>query len=403
MDIKTAFLYGKLDEEIYLQPPPGYYQNNKQVWRLQRSLYGLKQAPRCWNELLHEYLLKIGFLQSSDDYGIYRNSQMKLLLAVYVDDLIITGKELKDINNFKESMRKRFQMTDMGETSYFLGVEIERNRREGTLKISQQKYAKQVLESFGMQDSNPVSTPVDLSVTLSQNMSPQEKDQKVEMEKIPYQNAVGSLNYLAIGTRPDIANAVGEVSRFNSNYGKQHWAAVKRIMRYIKGTASMGIIFSKDHGSSISGYSDANYATDIDERKSTSGYVFTLGGGAVSWKSKRQKSVAASTTEAEYMALKLASQEAKWLKRLYEFISGSTQGSIRIAEDNQGAIKLAKNPQFHERTKHIDVCYHFTREAINDGTISIYGCNTKDMVADLLTKGISRDQFEKLRSGMGMN
>jgi len=211
------------------------------------------------------------------------------------------------------------------------------------------------------------------------------------------------LNYLAIGTRPDIANAVGEVSRFNSNYGKQHWAAVKRIMRYIKGTASMGIIFSKDHGSSISGYSDANYATDIDERKSTSGYVFTLGGGAVSWKSKRQKSVAASTTEAEYMALKLASQEAKWLKRLYEFISGSTQGSIRIAEDNQGAIKLAKNPQFHERTKHIDVCYHFTREAINDGTISIYGCNTKDMVADLLTKGISRDQFEKLRSGMGMN
>jgi hypothetical protein len=226
-------------------------------------------------------------------------------------------------------------------------------------------------------------------------MSPTSKSEVEEMEKVPFRSAVGSLIYLVTGTRPDIAVAVGEVAKFCNNPGKQHWAAVKRIFRYLKGTEDFGLLVNPSNDTLI-GYSDADWAGDLDSRRSTTGYVFTIGGVPVSWKSKRQPTVALSTAEAEYMALSAACQEVIWLRRILKNFSCAQKDSRIVFEDNQGCIALAKNPVAHDRTKHIDIRYHFIREMMESGEIDIKYKMSEEMLADLLTKGMSRDRHIKL-------
>jgi hypothetical protein len=253
-----------------------------------------------------------------------------------------------------------------------------------------------------MSDCNSTITPMEVSLKLSTNMSPKSEREHSEVENIPYQSAVGSLIHLVSATRPDIANAVGEVARFNSCYGTQHWLAVKRILRYLKGTQNVGICFSKTDSLLLVGYSDADWAGDIDRRRSTTGYIFSLSKGPISWKSQRQTTVALSSTEAEYMALTAATKEAIWMKKLVEYITGATYPAVEIKEDNQSTIKLVNNPVLHSRTKHIDIKYHFTRDSVKNGHIKINYCGTKDMIADILTKPLSGNIFQKLRHDMNM-
>ena len=400
MDITTAFLNGDLDEEVYMKQPDGFVKKGEEhlVCKLKRSIYGLKQSPRCWNQTLDTHLKKMGFVQSTSDPCIYTSSSEELLiLGIYVDDIVIAGESEKKIAEVKSALAKRFQVKDMGELHYFLGVSVKQNPKTGETWIGQPMYTQTILQKFGMENAKTVSTPVDSSTKLLK------ATEKCEMtDPVLYQSAVGSLLYLSSWTRPDITYAVSNVSRFCKNPTKQHWTAVKRILRYLKGTPNHGLLYTKNDPKNCVGYSDADWAGDVNDRKSTSGYLFKMSGAPVSWKSKKQSCVALSTAEAEYMALSSAAQEATWIRQLTKDLQNGPTRPTVIHEDNQSAICMAKNPQFHGRTKHIEIKYHFIREKVHDGIIELKYCKTNDMIADILTKGLSFEKFARLRDLAGV-
>lgn len=254
-----------------------------------------------------------------------------------------------------------------------------------------------MLEKYGLQDSKPVSTPADPNVRLR-------KDDGVSKAVNPvlYQSMVGSLLYAGIATRPDISHAVGAVSKFSSKPSEAHLTAVKRIFRYLKGTTDVSLKYRKFKSAQLIGYSDADYAGDLDDRHSTSGNVFLMCNGAVNWLSKKQPIVTLSTAEAEYVALSTATQEAVWLRKLLKDFGESQDQATMIMEDNQGTICIAKNPIEHSRTKHIDVRYHYIREALHEKIIELNYCPTEEMIADILTKPLPKGRFEILRDKMGL-
>jgi hypothetical protein len=256
------------------------------------------------------------------------------------------------------------------------------------------------LRRFNMQDCKPISTPLPINYKLSSSMNPSNEAERMEMSRVPYASAVGSLMYAMICTRPDIAQAVGAVSRFMADPGKEHWDVVKRILRYIKGTLDVSLCF-RGLQFIVKGYVDSDFAGDLDKRRSTTGYVFTLAGGAVIWLSKLQSVVAISTTEAEYMAATQACKEAIWIQRLMEEL-GHSQQQIVVYCDSQSALHIARNPVFHSRTKHIDVQYHFVREVVEKGSVDMQKIHTKDNLADVMTKSINADKFTWCRSSYGM-
>ncbi len=248
-----------------------------------------------------------------------------------------------------------------------------------------------------MENSKPVATPVDINTKL---VKPLDDDEGIDQTR--FQSAVGSLLYLSTRTRPDIAYAVNNVAKFCAKPTKQHWTAVKRIMRYLNGTLDLGLLYHKEESKECVGFSDADWAGDQDDRRSMSGYMFQISGAAVSWRSKKQSCVTLSTAEAEYMALASATQEAVWMRKLLTDLQNKTEKPTVIFEDNQSAIFMAKNPQYHGRAKHIDIKYHFIRDQIANGVINLKYCNTDDMVADMFTKGLSGEQFKKLRQLAGL-
>ena len=400
MDVTSAFLNGDLEEEVYMKQPEGFTVKGKEhlVCKLKRSIYGLKQSPRCWNQTLDTQLKKMGFIQSTSDPCIYTSSKEGLLiLAVYVDDIVLAGKSEKQIKEVKTALAKLFQVKDMGEMNYFLGVSVKQNPKTGETWIGQPLYTQSILRKFGMENARSIRTPVDPSTKLLKATDGCEM-----ADPVLYQSAVGSLLYLSNWTRPDITYAVSSVARFCTNPTKQHWIAVKRIMRYLKGTPNHGLMYSKGDPKSCMGYSDADWAGDVNDRKSTSGYLFKISGAPVSWRSKKQSCVALSTAEAEYMALSSAAQEATWIRQLTSDLQNGPTRPTVIHEDNQAAICMAKNPQFHGRTKHIEIKYHFIREKVQNETIELKYCATNDMIADMLTKGLCHEKFEKFRELAGV-
>ena len=251
-------------------------------------------------------------------------------------------------------------MVDQGEIQFILGMSIKRDRQKKTLFISQEKYLENILNRFGMQDSKPVSTPLENGKTFHKRTN-----DETPFDKETYQQAIGCLTYVSTATRPDIAAAVGILSQYMADPSYDHWLGIKRLLRYIKGTLIYGLKFvARENDDDLYGFADANWAGDVDTRRSTSGYVFMVANGVISWGSKKQSTVAKSTTEAEYVALSQATQEAIWLRRLLSDLGCKADGPTLINEDNQGAIEIARNPKFHNRTKHIDTTYHFIREKI---------------------------------------
>lgn len=399
MDAITAFLNGELEEEIYMRQPEGYVVPGKEhmVCKLKKSLYGLKQAPRCWNKALHDHMEQIGFKRSTSDPCVYIQAKSSVaIVAVYVDDLIIITTTPEETEKVKESLEKKFRMKDMGRLHYCLGISVVQDDDRKCIWLHQKQYILNMLSRYGMSEANPAPTPADVNVKLVKNDGVSK-----EVDPVMYQSMVGSLLYAAMATRPDIAHAVGVVSKFNSNPTEAHLTAVKRILRYLKGTIDLALRFNDEPGSLI-GYSDADWAGDLDDRHSTTGNLFLLAGGAVSWLSKKQPVVALSTCEAEYVALSLATQEAVWLRRMLTELGASPE-CVLLMEDNQGAIALAKNPVAHARTKHIDIRYHHIREAIQSGMIDVQYCPTSEMNADLLTKPLPKGLFQKFRVALGMD
>jgi hypothetical protein len=363
MDVKTAFLYGDIEEEIYVEQPPEVGDKHSgKVCRLNKALYGLKQSPRVWYNTLAAFLKKSGFEPLSPDFSVFHHNGT--FIAAYVDDLLIIGPSKEEIQKVKDALNEEFQMTDLGPCLYYLGLRVRRDMRNRTIYLSLQGYLERVLKDFDMWESKPVATPLDNSRlhTAEEGYECDPEDRK------QYQSAVGSLMYAMLGTRPDIAFAVSVVSRYASNPTEAHWKAVKRILRYLRSTITLELVYKGDLKPLV-GYSDADWAGDQDTRRSTSGYIFNIGSGAISWSSKRQPTVALSSCEAEYMGQTQAAKEAIWLRDLLENLTASPeelQATI-VYCDNQGAIALAKNPQFHARTKHIDIQHHFVRERLLKG------------------------------------
>ncbi|GJR70550.1 retrotransposon protein, putative, ty1-copia subclass [Tanacetum coccineum] len=357
LDVKTAFLHGNLEEVIYMRQPPGYEQGNK-VCLLKKSLYGLKQSPRQWYRRFDEYMLSNGFKRSSYDSCVYYRSYAPgeyIYLLLYVDDMLIACKSKAEIGSAKSLLKKEFDMKELGEAKKILGMEIVRDRSHAI------GWALQAVVE-GLPDVE-------------------------RMSKVPYANAVGSLMYLMVCTRPDIAYAVSVVSRYLANPGKNHWEAVKWILKYLRGTVNVGLVYGTHRGNhvDVTGFVDSDYAKDPDKGRSITGYAFLVQGCVVSWKATLQHVVALSTTEAEYMALTEAVKEAIWLRGLLEEL-GVELNTVAVNCDNQGAIHLSRNHVFHERTKHINVRYHFIREVLEAKTVKVLKVGTEHNAADALTK-----------------
>lgn len=282
-----------------------------------------------------------------------------LIVTVYVDDLLFFYNNAAKLGELKLFLSTNFEMKDIGPATECLRMRINQSTNGDRIEVNQSAYIREMLAKFNMTDCNPISTPVDPNQELTKGMSPKTKEEADEMAGIPYQEAVGSILYLVQCTRPDLAFAVNNVSRFNQNPGKAHWSAVKRIFRYLKGTVDKQLVYRSAANSDVRGFSDADFSNDIDDRRSCTGYVFVVQGGAVSWSSKRQHTVAVSTTEAEYMALSHASQEAIYLKNFREELGLNSNQQITLYCDNKSVINLSQNDIFHPRTKHIDVKHHF--------------------------------------------
>jgi hypothetical protein len=316
LDVKTAFLHGNLEEEIFMEQPEGFKQLGTEnlVCRLKKSLYGLKQSPRQWYKRFDSYMIQIGYTRCEYDCCVYvriLEDGSYIFLLLYVDDMLIAAKSMCEVNRLKSLLHKEFEMKDLGAAKKILGMEIRRDRGARKLWLSQKNYIMKVLEKFSMLDAKTVSTPLANHFRLSGSQCPKNEEEIENMSKVPYASAVGCLMYAMVCTRPDLAHAVSTVSRYMANPGREHWNAVKWIFRYLKGTAEHGILFSRQpRTNSVVGYVDVDYAGEVDDRRSTTGYVFTLSGGLICWKSTLQSIVPMSTTEAEYMAVTEAAKEA---------------------------------------------------------------------------------------------
>lgn len=399
MDVKSAYLNGELKEEIYMEPPPGFSTPEGMVFRLVKAVYGTKQGGRVWYEDIRGTLEEMGYRHTEADHAVFirTTDSFPSILALYVDDITMASKDISSIERDKKKLKARYQMTDMGEISWILGIRVTRDRRAGWVALSQEKYILEVLERFGKSDARPITTPALANERLTKLPSP-------EIEAKSYQSAVGALMYQMLGTRPDTAYAVATLGRHAANPGAEHQRALDRTFKYLRGTSDWELVFRRGipGGETLNGYVDADWASDVNDRKSTSGFVFMLAGGAICWSSKKQASVALSSTEAEYIAAAHASKEVVWLRRLLSELGQAPNAPTRLHIDNQSAIAIAKNPEFHDRTKHIDVRYHFLRQKVDSEEILLTYLPTDDQVADVLTKGLVRAKHERFSKEMGL-
>lgn len=398
LDVKSAFLHGELSEEVFVAQPSGYVQKGHEhkVYKLKKALYGLKQAPRAWYSRIESYFLKEGFKKCPHEHTLFIKSTDGgniLIVCLYVDDLIFTGNAECMFNEFKRSMMVEFDMTDLGKMSYFLGIKVL--QRPDGIFISQKKYAHEVLERFTMAQCNPVHNPIVPGFKLMRD------EDGVRVDGTLYKQIVGSLMYLT-ATRPDMMFVVSLLSRYMERPTELHLQAAKRALRYLKGTLDFGLFYKKEGNEKLIGYTDSDYAGDQDDRKSTSGYVFMISSGAVSWSSKKQPVVTLSTTEAEFIAAASSACQVVWLRRILQELDHVQCKPTTVYCDNSSAIKLSKNPVMHGRSKHIDVRFHFLRELTKDEIVQLVHCHTQEQVADIMTKPLKLDVFLKMRDLMGI-
>ena len=386
LDIKTAFLNGDLEETLYMQQPPGYQEGGHgMACRLVKALYGLRQAPRAWHTRLKAELEAMGFTATEADASLFvrYHKDHAVYLLVYVDDILIASRSAESVKSVKDILTSTFDLRDLGDAAMFVGLEIQRDRAARTLTIKQARMTGDLVARYGMQDAQPKCIPLTVGTQLTKAT---DDSQLLDKEQYGYAELVGSLLYLSVCTRPDIAQAVGALSRFMSQPTMQHWMAAKGVLRYLSGTVNLGISYGHVVAPLV-GYCDADFAGDLDTRRSTTGYVFMLNGGAISWSSRRQPTVAVSTAEAEYMAAAHAIKEALWLRKLFADLHVPVS-AIDLRSDNQAAIALLKNPIASNRSKHIDVLHHFARERVTRGEVSISYCSTQQQLADCLTKPV---------------
>jgi hypothetical protein len=358
---------------------------------LNKAIYSLKQAGRAWQHSLFDVIKMQNFKQSMKGSCIWLKEKDKklTLIGAYVDDILITGDDRKDIEEISTILGKAFQMKHMGELSEFLGIEAVYSN-DG-IKLCQRKFEKQVAQQFEQLNCKPTGNP------MAKRYEPSENDEK--RNDYPIRQAIGCLMYLANATRPDLCFAVNNLSRFVNEPTKTLWHAIQRVIKYLNTTAELGLVYKKS-SFDIHGWSDSDFANDTEDRKSTTGWVFKLGENTISWKSKKQSTVSLSTTEAEYQAASDATKEAIWLQDLLFELGINKRKVAVLYQDNQGAIFLQKNSTNKSRTKHIDIRHHFIREHVDQGRITIQYCPTAAMIADMLTKPLPNVAFRRHRSAI---
>jgi len=357
MDVKVAYLNGKLKEEIYMEAPPGLEIPEGMVLRLNQAVYGTKQGGCVWYKDVCGTMAEMGYMRIEADHTVFiqRHGDVLSIIALYINDFKLVGPpDSDDVRKDKETLKKKYHMTDLGEISWILSIHVTRDREEGWIALSQQKYLEEVLERFDKANIRPISTPSLPNHHLVCLPSP-------EVDAKHFQRVLGALMYLMLGTCPDIAYTVAALGRHAANPGIEHQHALNRLFRYLCGSSDYKLVYRHrvPGGDTILGYVDADWGSDVNDRKSTLGYMFTLSGGTISWSSKKQSTVALSSTEAEYIAGAHAAKEAIWLGRLFAGLQQPSSFPIPLLIDNQSAIAITKNPEFHDRTKHIDIRYHF--------------------------------------------
>ena len=451
MDVKSAYLNGKLKETIYMRQPKGFEVRGRNgvelVCHLHKGLYGLKQAGRAWHQTIDPALQGIDLVPLASDHCVYRLrvKEHVLILALYVDDLFIFANSLPVLGGYKKRLHSLFEMEDLGEARLVLGMQVTRDRANRTITLCQAGYVNGLLDKFGAADLNPTTSPMEAGLELihypvlpaeqlSTGKQPSTGDQssagdqpsaggqpsigdQPSTEKRPvdvplspeqathYQSAVGALMYAACATRPDISYAVSTLSQHNAWPHKSHLDALKRVLRYLRGSADQSLTFTgtRDSIPQLVAYTDSNYANNKQHRRSITGYAFILSGGPISWTSRRQTTTAQSSVEAEYMAMAEAVKEAIWWRRFLGELSQRSRSPTPVLADNTGSIALARNPDHHSRTKHIGVRYHLTREHLQRGTISLHHVPSEENTADIFTKALPRPAFLHHRTGLGLS
>lgn len=404
MDVKAAFLNAPIDVELYVEQPEGYEVKSKSgkklVLKLNKSLYGLKQSGRNWNTKLHEQLLEQGFAQSRVDPCVYTKDLNQptgdqAVIVVWVDDILIAASNASFMKAIKVKMNLTFKMKDLGKVSWFLGIQFLHDPRDGSITMSQSQYIEKLLLKFGMHDCKPKYTPCDVNLNKFCDEPAEPADEKM------YKEMVGSLIYLMTATRPDLCYIVTRLSQYMARPTLNHMIAAKHVLRYLKATIGQTLIYRKSETPmKLVGACDADWG-NLADRKSITGYCFMISdkGPCISWKSKKQQTVALSTCEAEYMSMCAATQEGIFLKALIKDMKPGTSDteSFTLMCDNQGAIALSKNPVSHQRSKHIDIRYHFVRDQVQNGTMNIVYLPTDQNWSDMFTKPVSRTKLQMFK------
>ncbi|GJS52377.1 putative ribonuclease H-like domain-containing protein [Tanacetum coccineum] len=381
MDVKSAFLYGTIEEEVYVHQPPGFVDpaHPNKVYKVVKALYGLHQAPRAWYETLSSFLLENGFRRGTIDKTLFikKNKSDIMLVQVYVDDIIFGSTKKSMCTEFEEVMHKRFQMSSMGELTFFLGLQVK--QQPDGIFISQDKYVADILKKFDFCSIKTATTPIESNKPLVKD------EDGVEVDVHEYRSMIGSLMYLT-ASRPDIMFAVCACARFQVTPKASHLHAVKRIFRYLKHQPKLGLWYPRDSPFELEAFSDSDYAGASLDRKSTTGGCQFLGRRLISWQCKKQTIVANSTTEAEYVAAAHCCRQVLWIQnQMMDY--GFNFMNTKIHIDNESTICVVKNPVYHSRTKHIEIRHHFIRDCYEKRLIDVLKIHTDSNVADLLTKG----------------
>jgi hypothetical protein len=417
MDVKTAFLHAPLSRPVYLSIPPGFptsellpgVPRNGQALLLKKAVYGLVEAPASWYSHCTGILRDAGFTRSDYEHCHFwicpPGSSERCHVLIYVDDFTLMAKTLEHMSWLKGLLNSLFDLKDLGAADQVLGLEIIRDRTAGTLKITQRKFIRQLLEEYDMVDCRPLDTPMFANATTSlpSHTMPLTGEERDFMRDKDYRHLLGCLNWLVLGTRPDLAYSLARLGQAQSNPHPEHWYALTHVLRYLSKTVDMGLVYSA-HASDLAPhmYTDSAFADCPDTRKSHSGFVVLLGGAAVSWSSRKQPIVTTSSTEAEYIAMGHAAKEAIWIGRVMCDLGVQFDGPLRIYADNQSSLLLASSEKLSSRTKHLDVQYHFVRQQIRDGLCKFVWVPTKLNTADVLTKPLGPTLFASMPPMLGM-
>ena len=399
MDVQNAFLHGVLEEEVYMRQPPGYEIKGKEnhLCKLDKALYGLKQAPRAWYSRLCDKLQALGFKPSRGDTSLFffRRGKTIMFMLVYVDDIIVASSSQDATIALLADLRRDFALKDLGDLHYFLGIEVKKVK-DGIL-LTQEKYVMVILKRAGMTNCKISNMPL----STSEKLSKEQGEPLGAEESTRYISMVGALQYLTL-TRSDICFPVNKVCQYLHAPASQHMTTVKRILRYLKGTMSTGLKFTKSACNIVSAFSDADWAGCPDDRRSTGGFCVFFGPNLISWSARKQATVSRSSTEAEYKSLANATAEIIWVQTLLRELGVAHSSVARLWCDNIGATYLSASPVFHARTKHIEVDYHFVRERVASKLLDIRFIPTGDQVADGFTKALSWRKLEYFKSNLNL-